>query len=205
MSTDQMSTFFALLALGALVLGPVMLVATFALRRDDRRIGLQPLLVPLAFVVAATAMLGSLYYSERAHYTPCEFCWYQRICMYPLAGILLIAAIRRDRRIGLYGLPLAIAGVCLSIYHYQLQLFPDQGSSCDTTAPCTFQWVDQFGFMSIPFMAGCGFVAIIGLLTASLVWDLDDAKNTTAASTDGGGEDEGDESRSSDLPEGVLA
>ena len=40
-------------------------------------------------------MLGSLYYSLIADYSPCELCWYQRICMYPLAPILLVGAIRK--------------------------------------------------------------------------------------------------------------
>lgn len=44
----------------------------------------------------------------------------------------------------------------------------DQGSSCDPAAPCTFQWVDVFGFVSIPFMAGCGFIAVTGLAILSL-------------------------------------
>ena len=47
----------------------------------------------LAFIVAAVATAGSLYFSEVANYVPCRLCWFQRIAMYPLAVILLIAAI----------------------------------------------------------------------------------------------------------------
>src|SRR5437899_12213389 len=36
----------------------------------------------LAFVVAATATGGSLFFSEIAHFVPCELCWFPRICMY---------------------------------------------------------------------------------------------------------------------------
>ncbi|HEX7310349.1 MAG TPA: disulfide bond formation protein B, partial [Gaiellaceae bacterium] len=32
----------------------------------------------LAFVVAAVATAGSLFFSEIAHFVPCELCWYQR-------------------------------------------------------------------------------------------------------------------------------
>jgi hypothetical protein len=32
----------------------------------------------LAFVVAAIATGGSLFFSEIAHFVPCELCWYQR-------------------------------------------------------------------------------------------------------------------------------
>src|SRR4051812_43692595 len=44
----------------------------------------------LAFLVAATATAGSLYFSEHAHFVPCNLCWYQRIAMYPLSLLLLI-------------------------------------------------------------------------------------------------------------------
>jgi len=171
MSTDQLSVFFGLLAVGALALGGLALVGSVVSRIGQRAVELRPLLLPLAFVVAVLATAGSLYYSEIAHYTPCELCWYQRICMYPLTVVLGVALLRRDDRGGLYALPLAVAGLGVSIYHYQLQMFPEQGSSCDTVAPCTFQWVDTLGFMSIPFMAGCGFLAVIGLATLSLRLD----------------------------------
>ena len=42
-------------------------------------------------LVAAVAMAGRLYFSEVAHFTPCKMCWFQRIAMYPLAVLLLIA------------------------------------------------------------------------------------------------------------------
>ena len=40
--------------------------------------------------IALTATLGSLFYSEVVGYLPCEFCWFQRILMYPLALLLLV-------------------------------------------------------------------------------------------------------------------
>ena len=56
-----------------------------------------------AWVVAAVATGGSMYFSEIAHYIPCQLCWYQRICMYPLAIVLLGAGLvgaRLHRRDG---------------------------------------------------------------------------------------------------------
>ena len=44
---------------------------------------------------------GSLYFSEVANYEPCRLCWFQRIAMYPLAVILLVGWLRRDRGIQL--------------------------------------------------------------------------------------------------------
>ena len=73
---------------------------------------------------------------------------------------------------------MSLAGMALSAYHYQLQLFPDQGSSCDIAAPCTQQWVDEFGFVSIPFMAFCGFAVVTALVLASGAADRDTTLST---------------------------
>ena len=61
----------------------------------------------LMFAVAATAMAGSLYYSEYVHFTPCELCWFQRIAMYPLAILLGVALVTRSRLDARYVVTLA--------------------------------------------------------------------------------------------------
>jgi disulfide bond formation protein DsbB len=119
----------------------------------------------IAALVALVTMAGSLYYSEVAHFVPCELCWYQRIAAYPLAVVLPIAAIRRDRRVWCYVVPLAVVGAGFAIYHAQLQAFPKQGSSfCTVTAPCTTRYVWEWGFLSLPLMALSAFVFIITLV-----------------------------------------
>ncbi len=120
----------------------------------------------LSFGVAAIATLGSLYYSEVAHFTPCEMCWLQRIAMYPQAVVLLVAAMTRDVKVWRYAVPLSVIGLLFSLYHYQLELFPDQPSMCSTTVPCSVRFVEIYGFVSIAFMAGSGFVAILALQLA---------------------------------------
>ncbi len=168
MSTDQVSAFLAVLALGSLAVGGLSLAGAVAPGAELRAQRLRPALIPLALAVAAVSTAGSLYYSEVAGYPPCEMCWYQRIFMYALVPVLAVALARRDARGGWYALPLAVAGLAVSVYHYQLQLFPDQGSACDVQAPCTSRWVEGLGFATIPFMAGCGFVGVAGLAVLSL-------------------------------------
>ena len=125
----------------------------------------------LASLVAVGATLGSLYFSEVRGFLPCDWCWYQRIAMYPLAVILPMATFRRDRRIIPYALVLTAAGAGISIYHYQLQAFPSQGSSCSLNASCTYRWIEVFGFASIPMLALGSFVLIgILLLSAPRPW-----------------------------------
>ena len=163
-ASDAPETIFTLLiAFGFVATGLVWLVGS-----DEARTELRALALPLASLVAIGAMFGSLYFSEIRNYTPCEFCWYQRIAMYPLAVLLPIAAWRRDRAFVPYALVAASIGAAISVYHYQLQLFPDQGSSCDAFAPCSFKWVEVFGFVSIPLLAFGSFVLIVALLAISI-------------------------------------
>jgi disulfide bond formation protein DsbB len=119
----------------------------------------------LAFVVALVTTLGSLYYSEIAHFVPCKLCWYQRIAMYPLSLTLLVAALRRDRAAWTYVAPPAAVGAGVALYHTQLQAFPSQHSSfCTTTEPCTVRYVWEFGFVSLPFMALAAFVFVLTMV-----------------------------------------
>ncbi len=115
----------------------------------------------LTLVIAGTSMLGSLYYSEVAHFIPCEFCWYQRIAMYPIAVLLVVATVSRERLRPRYIVTLAGIGLLLSLYHYQLELFPEQATKCTSGVPCSVRYVEEFGFISIAFMAGAGFLSIL--------------------------------------------
>lgn len=177
MSVDAVTTFFALLA----VLGLVFVVAVAVLAVVGRVKGelprsiqpyrdvLQDVSLQLGFVVALTCMLGSLYLSEVAHFPPCELCWYQRIAMYPLAFLMGVAVLRRDQKVGLYTLPIAAVGICISIYHYLVERFPDDVTfSCNTEVPCSTVWVWKFHFLSIPAMAGVGFLLVSTLSIIAL-------------------------------------
>lgn len=120
----------------------------------------------LMALVAGTAMAASLYYSEAVGFVPCEFCWFQRIAMYPLAVLLAVAVLTRGRLEPRYLVTLAGAGLALSTYHFQLQLFPDQGGVCGGPTSCTGKYVEEFGLVTIPFMAGCGFMTVLLLQVA---------------------------------------
>lgn len=184
MSTDTVATFFALLAGLAVGFGVAGVVAAVGLGVGGGggwRAALVDLALPQAAAVAVTATLGSLYFSEVAHFEPCRYCWFQRTAMYPLAVILPIAAWRRDLEVWRYGLPLACGGLAVSIYHLQLQWRPGAGEgACGTGPPCTLKYVEVFGFVTIPAMAAAGFVAIAGLLVlarrAGVVGPVDDLR-----------------------------
>jgi len=119
----------------------------------------------LAGAVAVVATLGSLWFSEGAHFTPCELCWYQRIAMYPLAVILPMAAWRGYRAIRPYAFVLAGIGIAISSWHNLIETNPDLSSGgCDPNNPCTLRWVEGLGFWTIPRMALVSFALVIALL-----------------------------------------
>lgn len=124
----------------------------------------------LAWMVATTCMLGSLYFSETANFEPCRLCWYQRICVYPIAIIMTVALIRRARDAAPYVITLASIGIAVSTYHYLVEWYPTLESNvCSVDVPCTTVWFREFGFVSLPFMALTGFVTIVTVLLAPRV------------------------------------
>jgi disulfide bond formation protein DsbB len=172
MDVSTVTTFLALLAVLSLVGTLAIAVGAVVARVRGglpaalvpAREGLEVVALPLAWAVATTATLGSLYLSEVAKFPPCILCWYQRIAMYPLVVVLGVAALRRDASVRWYAVPLAAIGAAISIYHYVLERFPNQVSfACEETNPCSTVWVWEFNFLSIPAMAGAGFLFVIAL------------------------------------------
>lgn len=121
----------------------------------------------VAWIAAVIATLGSLYFSEVMQFIPCTLCWYQRIFMYPLAIVLGIAFYKNDRRIYPYVLPLSIIGMLISGYHMLLQKIPylKQFEMCKTGVPCSEDYLNWFGFVTIPMLAFIAFT----IITISLV------------------------------------
>lgn len=170
MSTPTVQLFCALLAVAVLAFTIALAVWRIVARRSpaaaDALDALRPAATGLAAAIAVGCTLGSLYFSEVAHYTPCTMCWYQRIAMYPLSIILVIAAIRRDRGVLPYVAVLASIGALISTYHFLLERFPSlETGACSSAVPCDYIWFEELGFVTLPFMAGCGFLAIVNLVT----------------------------------------
>lgn len=111
--------------------------------------------LPTAFSIALVAMLGSLYFSEIANFIPCDFCWYQRIGIYPLSVILLIALITHDNSVKKYVIPITLITSLLSIWHILLQRVPalEGAAKCKSGVSCTTIYVNKLGFISEPVMA----------------------------------------------------
>lgn len=120
----------------------------------------------IAFMVALTASLGSLYFSEFANFAPCVLCWYQRTMMYPLPIVLGTAILsNRHHDARRYGLPLALGGGLIGIYQVSLLYWPDIPKVCGGIGPeCTEKYFEYFGFVTIPMMSVVAFALIVMLL-----------------------------------------
>ena len=131
-----------------------------------------------AFVVSSIATGGSLFFSEIMHFLPCELCWYQRICMYPLSIISLLLAWKGEHRAARYLLPLPVVGAGVSIYHLLIENnVIKEPTQCQASAPgtgCAFKWINEFGYLTIPTLALTGFLLLIGFLSVAATGPADE-------------------------------
>jgi disulfide bond formation protein DsbB len=173
MGFQVITTGFAVLSLVADALVVLAIIGFIASRMSasgrerwgNIRDSISPFALQFAWIVAALATLGSLYLSQIAGLIPCEFCWFQRICMYPLSLLLGIAAFRGDVGIAKrYFMPISIVGAGLAVYHYQLEHIAGEPTVCGAAVPCNSAAFNIFGFISVPFLSLAAFALITTLL-----------------------------------------
>jgi disulfide bond formation protein DsbB len=136
--------------------------ASHAARRDDQAW----LLVFSAWVIAAAATLGAMFFSEIMELPPCLLCWYQRIFMFPLALLLPVGLFPFDPKVVRYALPLALVGGSIAVYHQLLVMgvVPESASPCTRGVPCAEVQIEWLGFVTIPLLAVAAFTSIVVLL-----------------------------------------
>lgn len=119
----------------------------------------------IAFFQTLVATLGSLFFSEVRHWTPCVLCWYQRICMYPLVAIFAVGILRKDKNVDYYAWPLIAVGWVIALYHNLLyyNILPEAAAPCAAGVSCTTKFFAWFGFITIPFLSLTTFT-ILGIL-----------------------------------------
>lgn len=120
----------------------------------------------LAFLVSLFATLGSLFFSEVMNFIPCSLCWYQRIFMYPLVFLFLINLLYPDDKVFKYSFPLVIVGWIISVYHNLLmfKIIPENLSPCVQGIPCSVDYLNWFGFITIPLLSFFAYTCILILL-----------------------------------------
>src|SRR5690625_1709156 len=96
-------------------------------------------------------------------FATCTLCRLIRILLNPHIMISRKAAFRRDFKQSLYMMTFSALGVGLASYHYLLQktnIFGnDAGNACGQI-PCNLEYINVFGFITIPFLALIAFIMI---------------------------------------------
>jgi disulfide bond formation protein DsbB len=123
-----------------------------------------------AWLVAAVATGGSLFFSSVMGFAPCVLCWYQRILLFPLVVILAVGLFPLDRGVVRYALPLAGIGWLVAGYHNLVHagIVPENLSPCSQGVSCTEEYIRLFGIFSIPLLSLLTFTLLVGLLLTVL-------------------------------------
>lgn len=189
-----MHDFFAVLAIVAVAMSLALVVARLVPAVATVRFldfAYRGQLV-MAAAIAVVASFGSFWMSEfGSHLPPCRFCWFQRVFMYGLGVVLLVAAIRRDRGVKPIAVILAVCGLLFSTWHNLLERgVVQESSACAATVPCGRSYLVSFGHMSdlaqpagfpsftLASMAWCGFAAVIALMLLPESLDTDTSIDT---------------------------
>lgn len=122
----------------------------------------------LAFIVSILSVASSLFYSNIAGFPPCDLCWFQRIFIYPLVIILLVALIKKDRNVIRYALAVVVPGFFISLYHNYIY-YAKNGLTANcvfggSQVSCVKRYVFEFGYVTIPLMALTAFALVIVFL-----------------------------------------
>ncbi len=170
MSVSVVSLFLATIALALAAFVVIAVIGRlFARSAVEPLFALfRPVGYEMATAVAWGCMLGSLYMSEVAHFKPCRLCWVQRGFMYPAAIVLAIGLFSRRRWLfGRIALVLSVLGIPVSIFHRVEEAVGGFGNVCEIENPCSLKWIEEYGFVTIPTMAGIGFASIIVFILLS--------------------------------------
>ncbi|MCF7806568.1 MAG: disulfide bond formation protein B [Simkaniaceae bacterium] len=88
-----------------------------------------------AWLIALIATGMSLYFGEARGITPCSFCWYQRLSLFPLALILGGAVYTQHTKVAPYLIPLPILGIATSLT--QIFFIHFKHLTCGSSTHCT--------------------------------------------------------------------
>lgn len=118
------------------------------------------------WLLACVSTLGSLFFSEIMQFPPCILCWYQRIFLFPLVFIFTTGLFSTEQSVTRYALPLTAAGWLVALYHNLLYsgIVPQSLQPCSRGVSCTEEYINLFGFLTIPLLSLLSFSTILALL-----------------------------------------
>lgn len=162
----------ALASLGMLVAVIALAIDLFIYKGTYFAKHIKPWLWPGVMVLTTASVVMSLVYSEFYGFIPCSLCWLQRIAIYPQALLSVMAYRMRDQvMFPLYGVGLSIFGFLVAVYQYVYQMIPREALEAGimpcladgSNADCAEKVIDQFGFVTFPFVSAVTFLLLIVL------------------------------------------
>jgi len=83
--------------------------------------------------------------------------------MYPLVLIFLINLLYPDDKLLKYSMPLVLVGLFFAIYHNLLMfgIIPENVVPCVQGVPCSTEYINWLGFITIPFLSLITYSAIL--------------------------------------------
>ena len=180
------------LSIGALVIASSVIVIVVAFLFSDRhrdkimQIDYERWLIVIGSI-AILATITSLIY-QFIYKTPvCELCWWQRIFLYPIEIITLVAVWKKTKEAHITVAILATIGLFFASYHYYYH-FQGFVLGNKLTLPCSYGGllpactdspILVFGFITIPFMGILIFVAVLLLAWIAQQKLIKDVKDVT--------------------------
>ncbi len=170
----SLDTYSLLLSVGALsvLIGAITLCSLYLLHKPTldkvHRLKYEHIILTIA-AVTLTATVFSLGYQHFYQTPVCELCWWQRIFLYPLSVIALVAVWYKTRESHLTMAILAAFGLYIACYHYYYH-FQGFVLGNKLTLPCSYGGllpactdspILVFGFITIPFLGIVVFSSVL--------------------------------------------
>ncbi len=167
----MISSLNTLIGFGVLVSNIVFVIVTVAFIvsvawRKKVYLFIHSYILKIVFWSALVASVGSLIYSNIIGFPPCELCWWQRVLLFPQVLIAGIALVKKDKSIIQYILPMSALGAIIALYQSFIHWGFVSASILNCTAiggECAKIYVNEFGYITIPFMSLSIFVYLIVL------------------------------------------
>ncbi|MFZ2484772.1 MAG: disulfide bond formation protein B [Minisyncoccia bacterium] len=128
--------------------------------------------IPLGFLVALSAICGSLFYSELVGFEPCVLCWWQRLFIYPQALLFATALWKKKTDVFTYAVPLVTLSAIIAMYHEYVYMGGTSLLPCTALGgACSKIYVMAFGYITIPMMSLTISLAILLLAWAHRTYE----------------------------------
>lgn len=118
------------------------------------------------FLISLFSTLGSLFFSIVQKFIPCDLCWYQRVFMISILAVHIVGLVSNDKNYVKYATPLTAIGTLIAFYHNLLQykIIPEDFGTCVLGIPCTVEYLNLFGFITIPLLSLGAYLSLMFLL-----------------------------------------